>query len=528
MLIHNANILSYHKGFQNGSADSIFVENKKIKAIGKFADLQSFLQSETQIIDAKGKTILPGFNDSHVHVWKVGNLKTHLLDLRGVASKEEMLTKLHAYALDNPDKNWLLARGFNEANWQNKQLPDKNDLDKISINKPIYFIRTCAHIAVCNSKALEIANINHYTVAPVGGVIYKGADGKPNGILSETALGLVSKFIPPYSKADLKEMIHAAVQEFHQLGITAATDPAVDPLLLKTYYDLNEAKSLGIRLNALPIILPDGGEKANPIPDFFDSPFFKVNAVKFFSDGGLSGKTAALKGFYKNTKEKGVLRLNRNRYVDLSFKSMDKGLGIATHAIGDEAIDFVIDVYKELHKTFPTILNRIEHLALPSKKNLEDMHQNHIATSMQTIFLNELGTNFHQYLDEQYLENCYPVKTVLKSGVLTALSSDAPVVKNLNPFKGIEAAITRLDANNKAIALHESIDIDTALQLYTSNAAKLSHQENLGSLAAGNYADFIIVDKNPLKENPSNLQNISVEQTFIDGKCVYSKYENHE
>jgi predicted amidohydrolase YtcJ len=248
-----------------------------------------------------------------------------------------------------------------------------------------------------------------------------------------------------------------------------------------------------------------------------------VNAVKFFSDGGLSGKTAALKRHYKNSNEHGVLRLKKADYKNLCMQNMENGLGIATHAIGDAAIEFVIGIYKELHKVFPGRIKRIEHLGLPGEKHLQDMSAYGISTSMQTIFIDELGKNFTKYLDDEYLRQCYPVHSVLKHNILMALSSDAPVVKNFNPLKGAAAAVSRKTAEGNVIAPAESISISEALKAYTVNAAEISHLSNYGSLQTGMLADLILLDKNPLEVPVEELQNIKVEKTFVNGECVWER-----
>jgi predicted amidohydrolase YtcJ len=521
LIIHNANILSFHEGFINGSCDTIAVEDGLIKAVGRWDDLKLMVQSGTELIDAGGKTLMPGFNDSHIHIWKVGNLKTFMLDVRPARSLDEMLEMISAFDKQNPDVAWITARGFNEAGWKNGQMPDKNDLDRVVSNKPVHVIRTCAHIAIANSKALEVAGVAANSKVPDGGVMGIGADSKPNGIFSETALGMVGKYIPAYTKDELKIMIKAARNELYRFGITAATDPAVDPLLLQAYYELDAASELGFRLNAIPILLPDGGESPYPIPEYYSSPWFKVNTVKFFSDGGLSGKTAALKRHYKNSDEQGVLRLHQEQFLQLARSAMEKGFGIATHAIGDAAIELVIDVYKELGEQFPNLIRRIEHLGLPEEKHLAYMAKYGIATSMQTIFISELGKNFIKYLDQEYLDRCYPVKSVLQHGILTALSSDAPVVSNLNPLKGAQAAVTRKDNEGNIIAAEQAITIAEALKAYTASASIISQTPEFGSLQPGKFADFILLENDPLKAVPEALSSINVQKTFINGKCVW-------
>lgn len=333
-IFHNANLLSFHEGFTPGMADTLVVKDGVIAAIGAYKEALPIAGDNAQAIDLQGKTLMPGLHDSHIHVWKVGNLKAFMLDVRFASSLDEMLSLLEEYHRQHPEMDWIIARGFNEAGWKEGRMPTKDDLDKVVTNTPVYVIRTCAHIAVCNTRAMEIAGITKATPTPAGGVIYKKESGDPNGVFSETALGLITSHIPPYTRDQLKTMIKVARAEMYRYGITAATDPAVDPLLLEAYYEMHAAGELGLRLQAIPILLPDGGNDPYPLPKYFSSDGLTVNTVKFFSDGGLSGKTAALKRPYKGTAaDRGVLRLRKDQYLSLCRSAQDSGLGIATHAI---------------------------------------------------------------------------------------------------------------------------------------------------------------------------------------------------
>jgi len=429
-IFYNVNLLSSHPGFIHGSADALSVNGNTIEAVGSREEILALAGSHTQLTDLGGRTLLPGLHDTHIHLWKVGNLKTFMLDVRPASSLDHMLTLLQEYNRQYPDADWVTARGFNEVGWKDGRMPTKDDLDKIIEDKPVYVIRTCAHIAVCNSKALEIAGITVDTVAPEGGVIYKDDAGRPNGLFSETALGLVSSHIPPYNKEQLKIMVRAAREELYRYGVTAVTDPAVDQLLLEAYYEMMEAGELGLRLQAIPILLPDGGLRPYQLPRYFRSDHLTVNMVKFFSDGGLSGRTAALKRPYlpdparparhtlpiaasgtrsaaSPSPDYGVLRLDPDQYLHLARMAQEAGLGIATHAIGDAAIEMVIGIYKQLHHSFPEGLRRIEHLGLPEEQHLQDMARYDISTSMQAIFVNELGKNYRRHIDDQYLSHCF-------------------------------------------------------------------------------------------------------------------------
>jgi len=521
-LIYNAHLLSFHRGFRKTAANAVAIDGDRIGAIGTLDELRPLIHPGTRLIDAGGHTLMPGLHDTHIHVWKVGNLKTFMLDVRGAASLDEMLSMLLDYRQRYPDSPWITARGFNEAAWQQGRIPTRHDLDKVIPDKPVYLIRTCAHIAVANSRALEMAGITADTVAPPGGRIYRENGSRPNGVFSETALGLVSSAIPPYSKQELKTMILAAQEEFYRYGITAVTDPAVDPVLLEAYHEMAGSGELGCRLQAMPIVLPDGGDRPYAIPELFFSDQLTVNTVKFFSDGGLSGRTAALKRPYKNTTDRGVLRLDEDQYLSLCYAAQEKGFGIATHAIGDAAIGLVTGVYRKLFQSFPSLMRRIEHLGLPEEGQLEDMAACHIAASMQAVFISELGKNFVQSLDDDYLLRCYPIRSVLRHGILTALSSDAPVVKDYNPFKGMQAAITRRDDEGRLIGEAESIGIEAALTAYTESAATISGIQDIGSLQPGRFADFILLDSDPLIIPADRLTGIKVLQTYVGGRCVWS------
>ncbi len=520
LLIHNAKLLSFQPGFQQ-QQDSLVIEDGLIRAVGQFCEFQSFVQSGIPLMDAKGKTLMPGFNDTHIHIWKVGNLKTFMLDLRQSLSLDHMLSMISDFHHRYPELQWIVARGFNETLWSKPELPTKTDLDRISLAKPIYIIHTSAHTAVANSRAMEMASVNAGSKVPSGGEMQFGADGHPNGIFSETALGMITKYITPYTKAELKTMILTARAELFRLGITAATDPAVDTVLLQAYQELNNDQALGFRLNAIPILLPDGSDIPDPVPSLMDSAFLKLNTVKFFSDGGLSSHTAAIKRPYRNSAGHGILRLEKIQYLQLCREAMEKGLGVATHAIGDAAIDLVVEVYKELNLSFPSNIKRIEHLGLPDNKNLEEMAAGNMAASMQSIFIHELGRNFIKFLDENYLNHCYPVKSALQKGILVALSSDAPVVQNFNPLKGLEAAVTRTDRDGNQIAPDEAITVAQGLKAYTSDAAKISGVTEFGELKQGKFADLILLDKNPLQVANNGLSEIKVEKTFVNGVLVY-------
>lgn len=509
-IFHNANILTQDK--KNPTATACVIENGKFLYAGNDNTALQYQNEQTEIINLENKILLPGFHDAHIHIWKVGNLLTHTLDLRGVTSIEEMLDKLNEYHKNNPHLEWIQARGFNEAHFPDKRIPNKTDLDKITTSKPICVTRTCAHQIVVNSKALEVAGIHKKTKAPIGGEIKYLEDGELAGHFTETAIGIVLNKIPKYTTVQYREMILAAQGELLKYGITSAADPAVDTNLMDVYIQMDAADELKMRINVFPIRVPDGSDKIYTLPEKYSSAHLKIDTVKFFADGGLSGKTAALKNYYKNSTEKGVLRLQKEFFHKLAQESQDAGFRIATHAIGDAAIEMVLEVYKNIASSNKNNINhRIEHLGLPSEYDLRIMKELNISASMQPVFIYELGKNFRDYLPGEYLNYLYPVKSVLEYGINLALSTDAPVVKDFSPHTNILSAMNRNDSAGKEISPAQKIDMEEAIYAYTMGSAIASGSElKTGSITSGKDADFCIC----------NTPTSEVTDTYIGGLKV--------
>jgi predicted amidohydrolase YtcJ len=204
-------------------------------AIGSDVEILRLKTFGTRLENLNRRTVLPGFNDAHIHIWKVGNLMTYMLDLRGVHSIAEMQERIADFANRHPESEWIQARGFNEALFPDGQMPNRYHLDEVVSDRPLSVIRTCAHQMIVNTKALERSGITEKTPIPHGGEIKLLPNGELGGHFTETALGLINNKIPSYSAGEYRNMILAAQEEMLRLGITSATDPAVMPDLLEVY-----------------------------------------------------------------------------------------------------------------------------------------------------------------------------------------------------------------------------------------------------------------------------------------------------
>jgi len=502
--------------------EALIIQQGKIQSVGTVAELQPLTTATTQWIDLQGQTLLPSFFDAHIHIWKVGDLLTYNLDLRGVGSIEELQDKLADFSKKNPKSTWLRARGFNEAQMKERRLPTRQDIDQVVSDRPVFLQRTCAHIATLNTQALAVCNINKTTPIPFGGEIRRDAKGELNGILTETALGLAINHFPVFSETEYENMILAACQLLLEHGITAATDPAVMPDLLAVYRKMDQAGRLPIRIHAMPIILPDGSDTPCPIPDLYASDNLVINTVKFFADGGLSGATAAISRPYKNTNYKGVLRLDQEQFFQLALAAQRKGFQIGTHAIGDVAIEFVLNTYERLYQEEPNApKHRIEHLGLPLPIHLKRIQKMGVHAVPQAIFLKEVGLNFRNTLDDQFLSHCYPIRSMLAHNINVAFSTDAPVVKNVNPFACISAAMLRQDETGTSIAPAEKISFEEALYCYTMGSALANRvAERTGSLSVGKDADMITLTNSPFSMTATDLADYKVNKVWRKGQFL--------
>jgi hypothetical protein len=521
-IFFNGNILTQDKS--RPAASAFAVSQGKIVAVGSDEEILSLRTPPSQVSDLNLQTVLPGFNDAHIHIWKVGNLMRYMLDVRGVKSMDELQQKLLDFSRKNPQLEWIQARGFNEALFPDKRMPTKRDLDEVISDRPVSVIRVCAHQVIANSKALEAAGISSNTLAPQGGEIRKFPNGELKGHFTETAIGLVLGRIRSYTPGEYREMILSAQDELLRAGITSATDPAVMPDLLEVYKSMDRNGELKIRVNAIAIRLPDGALHALPLPAKYSSPYLKVDTVKFFADGGLSGKTAAMYQPYKNSEERGVLRLEKPFFKKLAAEAQQAGFRIATHAIGDAAMDFVCEVYEELWNEFHMEKNRIEHVGFPSQKNLEFMHRTHVSAVMQPVFIRELGRNFRDFLEEERLSKVYPIHSVLHAGINLAFSTDAPVVSDFNPLSGIQCAMHRRDVEGNEIGGLEKVSLTEALYAYTMGSAIANDDaSNRGSISSGKWADFVLLDQEPeaWKKNVNGIKPVS--DTYCSGERDQSK-----
>lgn len=498
----------------------------RIEAVGAYSVLSQSVAAVNHI-DLAGRTLIPGFNDAHVHVIWLGHLLIHYVDARihVAPTIPAIIEKFAERARSQPPGEWIIGVGYNEALLPEGRHLTRADLDQASTQHPISLTRTCGHIMVANSQALALAGITAATPDPPGGVILRDEAGEPTGVLQETAMTLVSRLVPEASEAQIAEAIRATHAHQVSLGITSATDPAPPPHEVAVYRELEAAGELKVRMNLLA--LRHSGEQVFPLPERYVSDTLRVDSVKFFSDGGMTSATAAISIPYREVDTHGVLIFeDTEAMTDLMWEAHHHGFRIGTHSNGDVALEQVIGIYELLHERDPQpgLRHRIEHLALPTPDHLARCARLGVMAATQTVFLPAMGPTFRRYMPEAYYPRAYGVRAMLDAGLDVALSTDAPVVPDDNPLLGLKAAIDRLDHTGEPLGEAQAITPYEALYAYTMGGAILSGDEsNRGSITPGKWADLVVLSGDPLNTPAEAMLDITVDQTYVGGALVYDK-----
>jgi predicted amidohydrolase YtcJ len=520
VLLFNANVLT----MEGSRAGAVAFHDGRIARVGDSKTLRAEAPADSMLLDLEGRTVVPAFTDAHAHVWKIGHLLTTMLDLRKASSIKGLDESLRQRDRILPEKAWLVGRGFNEMAMLEKRKPTRFDLDLAVPHRPTALTRTCGHIYVVNSVALKLAGITAQTEAPTGGVIERDDRGEPNGILHETAMGLINRALPPPTPFEYEQMIRAALE--HQLsgGITSSSDCGVIPELLDVYREMDRNGALPARILVMPLRKVDGRTDPVPLPEKYTSDRLQVDTVKFLADGGLSGATAALSVPYRHADTRGTLRFEKEELRQLCQDSHNQGWRIASHAIGDVAIDMVLEIYEGLATRPNGFAHRVEHFGLPSRDQLRRAARMGVISVPQAIFIHALGGNFLQMLPDEFVSRTYPIRAMLDAGLTVALSSDAPVVEDDNPLMGMAAAITRRSKDGRLIAPEQAITAQEALYAYSMGGAIAAGQSAIrGSIKPGKLADVTVLSADPLDVEPEELPKIRVDMTFLEGNKVYER-----
>jgi len=528
-------------------AQAVAIAGKKIVAVGSNDQIASLGDSHTQTVDLRGRTATPGLIDSHAHFSEADAL--FMVDLGDVAVKtiDDVLARVRAGVEKAKPGEWVRGRGWDEGKLAERRYVTAHDLDKVSPNNPVYLEHTTGHYGVGNSVALKLSNITRETSDPPAGTIDRDAAGNPTGVVKEAAQGLITTHIPPLTRDQEREGLLRIVADFNKEGMTGAKDPGIGAEKWALYRELLEQSKLTVRVFALwrgGRTIETGNEalarvKENPrVPASLGDGLLFSGGVKLFMDGSGGARTAWMydewnKNFTgTDAGNRGYPTIPPDVYRQIVKTLHDEGVHVSTHAIGDHAIDWVVDTYAAVLAAKPTrgLRHGIIHANLPSDHAIETMarlEREYDAgyPEAQAPFLWWIGDNYAGNLGPARAGRLKPFRTFVEHGIKWGGGSDYSVT----PFParyGLWASVARRTLNGTygetPFGLKESIDIRTALRSYTIWAAHhMFLDDRVGSIEVGKDADIAVWDRDMYTVPTDQLRDLHCELTLVAGKVVY-------
>jgi len=512
----------------------IAISDGLIFAVGTQEEIAGLKAADTEIIDVSGQTIMPGLIDSHNHMTLFGhNLKAVNLSPSHVSTIEELLNSLRKRAAEMKPGDWIKAWAMDETRLAEKRYPTKAELDEACPHNPVSIMRTCMHVMLVNSRAMELAGITETSPNPPGGELVRDEQGRPNGILFELgAMNLIDKAIPHTTPESCADVLERASGVYVREGITMASEAGAgwtgnpnEAAGFQVAWQKNQLTSrvcMGIMESTYNLFPKD---KGTGLFTGFGNDALWIGPIKFVTDGGIGARTAYMSKPYKGSDYCGVLSEDPASLKERMEVAHKAGFQISVHAIGDKAIEIVLDIYEDILSRYPREdhRHRIEHMTVARPDQLDRMKKLNLIAVVQPGFIYYLGDSWISNIGPERLKNTVAIKTMLEKGITVAASSDRPVTDG-NPWYIMWAAVARKTIGGDTISPEECISVQDALKLYTINGAYAHFAEGrLGTVSPEKYADLIVLDKNPLAIDPMQLKDIQVQKTFINGILVFER-----
>jgi len=505
----------------------VFDDNGKIVSTG--GDALRSEHADARQIDGGGKFMLPGLTDAHAHLYSQGFL-TISLNLAGSPSLADSLQQIDAFASENPRTAWILGRGWNQVLWPIKEFPKASDIDPIVNDRPLWLRRIDGHAGWANSKALAIAGIDDDTADPIGGKIVRDDHGNATGILIDKAMGLIDQHVPAPTKDDIREAYLNAVESLVPLGMTGMHDAGISITEAEVLISMADNNELNMRVYAM---LSDSGANLDAMGEplkAYGKDRLDIQAVKLYSDGALGSRGAAMIEPYSDDVEnRGLPFYTQDELDGFVQKSNDMGFQVAIHAIGDLGNRMALDAFEKAQggKVSP-LRNRIEHSQIISLDDIPRFAKLGVIAAMQPIHATSDMNMAEDRIGSERIKGGYAWRRLLDSGAIIAGGSDFPV-ELPNPFLGLYAAVTRQNGAGlpeRGWYMDQALTRAEVLHAFTLDAAYAAHQEDrLGSLEAGKWADFIIVDRDYFECPAAEIDDIQVLQTWVGGQRVFNAAE---
>lgn len=518
LIIANATIYTVDSTFSK--ANDMAISDGKIVAIGSKQDIELQFTSDKRI-DAEGKFVYPGFIDPHCHFLNYG-LTLSKAPLSGAKTWAEVVDRLVEHQKTFPSE-WVQGRGWNQNEWDVKEFPTKDLLDKVFPDKPVFIIRIDGHAAIANSLALKMAGVDENVKKDGGELIMK--DGKLTGVLVDNAIELVKSIIPEVTNSIKALALVKAQENCFAVGLTSVSDAGLDLKDVLLIDSIQKSGSLKMRIYTM---LNPTKENCDHFlsKGIYSTDYITVRSIKLFTDGALGSRGALLYQPYSDAPETKGLQVetteNLNKYCEIAYKA---GYQVNTHCIGDAAVGLMLDIYSKHLKSPNDLRWRIEHAQVVDPLDLPKFGKFSVIPSVQTTH----ATSDMTWADERLgkrIKFAYAYQNLLKQNGWLANGSDFPI-ENINPLYGFYAGVARKDLMGSpeiGFQSESALTREQSLKAMTIWAAKANFEEDFkGSLEIGKWADFVILDTDLMNAPESDLPKSKVISTFVAGELVYQK-----
>lgn len=515
------------------TAEAVAIYGNRIMAVGSTKEIRKLAATNTRVIDAKKRLVLPGFNDAHTHFMS-GGFQLSSVDLRSSNSPQEFAERIRTFAEKLPKGRWIKGGDWDHERWPDAKLPTKELIDSFTPDTPVFVSRLDGHMALANSLALRLAGVTRQTLDPPGGVIVRDPKtGEPTGILKDAAQNFVWKVISPSSFEEKLAAARAATDYAASLGVTSIQDMSagVDVGVYQTLLDRGELKTRIYAVSPLPAWerLARTGVRAH-----FGSEMLRVGGLKGFADGSLGSTTALFYEPYRD--DSGTSGIAGDEMYPegamlARVRDADKaGLQTMIHAIGDRANDLILTIFEQVERENGDRDRRfrIEHAQHLRPQDISRFSRDKVIASMQPYHAIDDGRWAEKRIGKERAKTTYAFRSLLDSGATLAFGTDWTVAP-LNPVLTVYAAVTRrtLDGkNSKGWIPEQKISVEEAVRAYTVGSAYAEFQETVkGNISAGKLADLVILSRDIFKIDPKEIENVKVNFTVVDGRVVYEERE---
>jgi predicted amidohydrolase YtcJ len=515
-------------------AEALAIRGDKILAVGSAKEISAYRGASTKVIDAKGKLVLPGFTDCHVHFMD-GSLGLTQVDLNGSKSVSEIQKRVKAYADAHPQEVWIQGMGWTYPTFGPSALPDKKFLDEVVPDRPVFLQAFDGHSSWANSKALALAGITRETPDPVNGKIVRDDKGEATGALLESAGDLIARSAPKPTHEERLAALRLGMREANKFGLVRVHSAGQDFEWLDLYNELRQKQQLSVRFYVAyfldpPELTPDKIEAIEQARRTYRDDWISGGVVKTMLDGVVEAHTAAMLNPYSDDPAQiGKLFWDPAKYQQAVTELDRRGLQIFTHAIGDKAVHLALDAYQGAAEANHThdLRPRIEHIETISAQDIPRFGQLGVIASFQPL---------HAYPDEDTLDiwarnvgqeraqRAWVWHSIESTGGVLAFGSDWPVV-TINPWPGVQNALTRKTREGNppgGFVPGERVSLEETIKAYTLDAAFAGHREKTeGSIEPGKLADLIVLDRDLFKIEPNQVADTQILLTTVGGKVVY-------